>query len=90
MFALFICYFVFNKFIYLLSYNKDRPYLMLEFSANTDLVQWVISTNPSDEKNEFSFIDNVTVNGKNMITIELTDTILKSNPKIYLIVLPII
>ena len=75
-----------DKFIYLLSYNKDRPYLMLEFSSNTDLVQWVISTNPSDEKNEFSFIDNETVNGKNTITIELTDAILKSNPKIYLIV----
>ena len=28
-----------NRFVYLLKYNSDRPYLNLEYSANTDALK---------------------------------------------------
>jgi hypothetical protein len=75
-----------NKFIYMLNYKKDNGYIFLEFSSNTNSIQWVISSKPSDEENEFKIISNETQNGKDIIIIAIPDNILNSNSKIYLIV----
>ena len=75
-----------NKFFYILNYDKENPYLRLEFSANSDKITWVISTKPSNEtSDEFDILKKEILNGRQLVTIKLPGILFTSNPKLYLI-----
>ncbi len=74
-----------DRYIYLLKYDSNRPYLYLEYSLNTDLIKVILTTDiTSDKSNDFNIKKNETINGRRIMTIQLNQDLISRNPKLYL------
>ena len=77
-----------TRFVYLLKYYSDSTLLNLEYSANTDAIKWILTTDYLASENDpnFQVVKNETVNGRQILTIKLPNNFYESNPKLYLII----
>ena len=76
-----------KRVVYMLKYDSNNPYLRIEFSANTELIKWIISTNYNAEQNEeLQIKQNVTYNGKTILTVNLDKKFFEQKKNLYLII----
>ena len=76
-----------KKFIYMLQYDKNRPFFQLEFSTNYNLIKFAVSVDPKSEiTDSFKKMKIIQENGKTILTIELDNDFYLSNENLYLIV----
>ena len=76
-----------KRIVYLLKYDSNNPYLRLEFSSNNELIEYIISTNFFADKNdELQIKQNVTYNGKTILTLYLDKIFFNQKKYLYLII----
>ena len=79
-----------NRMVYALHCNEEKPYLRIEYAANSDYVQFALSENITSEKND-KFENGLLEikNGRNILTVKLKDEFFNKthpNSKLYFIV----
>ena len=76
-----------KRVIYMLKYDSNNPYLRLEFSSNNELIECILSTNYAADKNdEFQIEQNITYNGKTILTVYLDNIFFEQKKNLYLII----
>ena len=70
---------------YLLNYDKNNPYLRIEFSAVSDSIKWVINVDPVSEQNDSNIgqMSSEKLNGRILITVILNDNFFNSKHNLY-------
>ena len=76
-----------NKFIYFLKCDINRPYFIIQYSANSNLTKFVLSTNSQSEENDK--IDGLTIKeeyGSYILKVKFDKTSIPKNNSIFFIV----
>ena len=77
----------YKRVVYLIKYDSNNPFLRLEFSSNNELIEFIISTNFNAVKNdELQIKQNITCNGKSILTLYLDEIFFDQKKNLYLII----
>ncbi len=77
-----------DRLLYLLRKDKTKPYLRVEYSTNSDKINFILSTNiDSDQNDYFPDLKLEEISGRKLITVKLSDQFFNSNDDLYVIVL---
>jgi len=69
-----------NKFVYKILCKKDKPFIRIEYAANSDLIKFALSADADSEENDKYEINKDEIKcGRNLLTIKLSDEFF-SNP----------
>ena len=74
-----------RKLIYRLQLDKDKPYIRIEYSSNSDLVNFALTSNIHNEYNDyFENLKVIEVTGRKLITAKLSPEVL-SKPLYFIV-----
>ena len=77
-----------DRLLYLLPKDKTRPFLRVEYSTNSDKIDFILSTDTNSNQNDyFPDLKLEEVSGRKLITVKLTDKFFNSEDKLYIIIL---
>ena len=77
-----------KRLVYRIPCNKDKPFIKIEYAANSNFVKFALSENPeSKTTDDFKTNKDVEKCGRNVLTLQLNDEILsKKNATLYFII----
>ena len=69
-----------NRLVYRIPCNKDKPYVRIEYAANSDFVKFALSENyESESSDKFEESKTEKKSGRNILKIKLSDDFFKKN-----------
>ena len=76
-----------KKLIYMIPCKKEKPFIRVEYAANSDFVNFVLSVNAESKiTDEFKLKKEEVKGGRNLLTIQLDDNFFSVNNSLYFIV----
>ena len=76
-----------KRLVYLLELNKETPYLRVEYAANSDSINFALSSDAQSEENDnFNDIEEKEEFGRKVITVKLDDSFFDSQKSLYFII----
>ena len=77
-----------KKLVYLLNIDSTKPYLMVEYAANSDFLSFILTTNKDSEEsyNCGEKIKDKDENGRHVLIIKLSQEIFDGNHKLYFVI----